>query len=224
MTVELPLHRVGDLSPHIRSSMKSLYGQIYQDSAQFDVDLDQKDWALLLVQDNQLVGFSTLQRSLEHFQGSPVAVYFSGDTLVLPQHRHRFQLPRLWARAVFELVAQDTLPCYWLLICSGFRTYRFLSVFYREFYPRYDQPTPPDWANFMSALAERRFGPLYDSQNGVVRLASACKEGLPERQLDPHAQFFLSANPGWVKGHELVCLTRLSVDNQSAALQRLLRG
>jgi len=30
----------------------------------------------------------------------------------------------------------------WLLITSGFRSYRFLPLFWREFYPRYDSVTP----------------------------------------------------------------------------------
>ena len=203
--------------------MKALFEQVYHDSSHFESDLEQKDWALLLYHQDQLVGFSTLQRSLESFQGQSVAVYFSGDTLVLPEHRHRFELPRLWARSVFELVARETIPCYWLLICSGFRTYRFLSVFYREFHPRYDQLTPPEHADFMERLARQRFGSRYDPQQGVVRFDSPCREGLPERRLDAHANFFLRANPGWTQGHELVCLTRLSPENQSPALKRLLK-
>lgn len=218
------LHPVEKLSPQVRASMRLLFDQVYSHSAHFDSDLAQKDWVLLLTHQHELVGFSTLQRRLELFQGQDVAVYFSGDTLVLPQHRHRFELPRLWAQAVFQQVARETVPCYWLLICSGFRTYRFLSVFYRQFYPRYDQPTPANLDAFMKQLAAQRFGELYDEQCGIVRLDSPCREDLPERRLDPHAEFFLRTNPGWVQGHELVCLTELSLENQSPALQRLLRS
>ena len=221
-TLNWPLSEVASLSAAERSQLEEVFQRVYAAGAEFQSDLADKHWVLRLQTENgQLSGFSTLRRTQEVFRGEPVVVYFSGDTVVLPEHRHRFDLPRLWAQSVFSLVERESLPCYWFLICSGFRTYRFLPIFYREFYPRHDLPTPGDWQDFLDRLAGERYGPLYS--DGIVRLSTACLEPLPERRLDAHARFFLERNPGWVKGHELVCLTRLSRENQSPALQRLLR-
>jgi hypothetical protein len=41
---------------------------------------------------------------------------------------------------------------------------------------------------------------------------------------DPDVAFFVAANPGWVRGHDLVCLTRLSPDNVRPRMVDELRG
>lgn len=216
-----PLSEVSALQPETIAQMRALFEQTFQNCDHFERDLREKDWVLLLHDEaGELCGFSTLARSLETLD-QPSVVFFSGDTVVQPGHRHRIDLPRLWARHVFSMVSQETLPCYWFFICSGFRTYRFLPIFYKEFFPRHDLPTPPQVQVCIDRMARRRFGDLY--QDGIVRLHTPCREPLPERRLDAHSRFFLERNPGWVEGHELACLTRLHPDNQTSALQRLLR-
>ena len=222
-TSSSPLCRVAELDPGTRSEMRGLFAHTYSDVTYFDTDLEDKDWALLVrAESGELTGFSTLKKYPAELDGVSVTVFFSGDTVVHPAHRNKPDLARLWGREVFAMVAREKRPCWWFLICSGFRTYRFLPVFYKEFYPRYDRPTPPDLQRFLDALAIQRFGPLY--HNGIVSLQVGCREPLPDRKLDPHAQFFLSRNPGWRDGHELACLTRLDAGNQTAATQRLLRA
>jgi len=221
----MPLCRVDSLSCATRTAMRQLFDLVYVGDDSFEKDLSEKDWVLLLHDERQrLVGFSSLRRGRHLFRNEPVTVFFSGDTVVHPASRNNFDLPRRWAQAVFSLVEQESNPCYWFLICSGFRTYRFLPIFYRQFYPRFDRPTPPEIAAFMDQLALGSFAELYDPQRGIVRLQTPCREPLPPRKLDPHSRYFLERNPGWSEGHELVCLTELSLENQSPALHRLLRS
>jgi hypothetical protein len=217
MVVKHEVMTVGGLSPAERRLLQTLYEAHYGGLHHFERDLLAKDWVLLLRQGEQVVGFSTLQRRQE----SSFVVYFSGDTLVLPGHRRGYDLPRLWGRFVFERVAQENLPCLWFLICAGFRTYRFLPVFFQRFYPRYEEPTPPEVQRLLDELAACHFGLLYS--DGIVRLGSASLEELPSRRLDAHAQFFLERNPGWRQGHELACLTWLERSNLTPAGQRMLR-
>jgi hypothetical protein len=117
-----------------------------------------------------------------------------------------------------------------LLISSGYKTYRFLTVFYKEFYPRYNCPTPPDIQALMDHLATQRFGADYHPELGVARFtkgATPLREGVAsvtdERLRDPHVAFYIARNPGHVHGDELVCLTRIHPDNLTAAGKRLLR-
>ena len=64
---------------------------------------------------------------------------------------------------------------YWLLLTSGFRTYRFLPVFFRSFYPRCDAQTSKTAADLLDAIAFERFGSRYDVRTGVVRFASPAR-------------------------------------------------
>ena len=127
---------------------------------------------------------------------------------------------------------QQTLPpgrCFWLLLTSGFRTYRFLPVFWREFFPRFDAPTPAGMARLLHELASRQFGSQFDARTGIVRFEhpQRLRPGLKEipagRADDPHVAFFLSHNPGHDRGDELVCLTEITVDNLTRAGQRMMR-
>jgi hypothetical protein len=118
---------------------------------------------------------------------------------------------------------------YWLLLTSGYRTYRFLPVFFRTFYPRYDEQTPAEAQSLLDAVAGERFGSRYDSTTGLVRferphaLADDLVVVPAGRTADAHVSFFLARNPGFVAGDELVCLTRIHADNLTPAGRRMAR-
>lgn len=212
--------RVPQLDAVTRATMLDIYQSSFSALDDFHADLESKDWVVLLYGDQGLAGFSTLGCRVEMLD-QPSLVFFSGDTVVRPGQRDRFDLHQLWSRHVFALAAQQGLPCYWFLICSGFRTYRFLPTFFRRFYPRYDEPTPPQVQHWLDQLASARFGSLYDPASGIVRLRSACLEQLPARRLDQHSAFFLERNPDWHQGHELACLTWLEPENLTPAGRRM---
>jgi hypothetical protein len=115
----------------------------------------------------------------------------------------------------------------WLLITSGFRTYRFLPVFWREFYPRHDVPASPHWKHTIDQLASERFGQRYDPGAGIVRLDHPQRlrgglAGIPVgRDNDPHVAFFAARNPGHARGDELACVTELTPGNLTPAGRRM---
>ncbi|MBX3171338.1 MAG: hypothetical protein KF760_28270 [Candidatus Eremiobacteraeota bacterium] len=218
MVIKQEVVAVSELPAAQLRLLQDLYEAHYGGLHHFARDLSEKDWVLLLRSGQQVVGFSSLQRR----EQNAFVVYFSGDTLVLPDHRHAYDLPRLWGRFVFQQVARESLPCLWFLICGGFRTYRFLPVFFQKFYPRYEEKTPGETQALLDRLASQRYGDLY--HEGIVRLGSPCLEELPPRELDAHARFFLERNPGWRLGHELACLTWLDRANLTPAGQRMVRA
>jgi hypothetical protein len=118
--------------------------------------------------------------------------------------------------------------CFWLLLTSGFRTYRFLPVFWREFFPRFDAPTPAATQRLLDQLARDRFGAQFDPRAGVVRFTrpQPLRVGLEQvpagRANDPHVAFFITRNPGHSRGDELVCLTELCPGNLTAAGRRMM--
>lgn len=224
------------LEPATRAAMLTLLDRHFAGVTpeQFDRDLDEKDHALLLRErSGALVGFSTMVIYPERdADGRPATVVCSGDTIVAPHAWGRSSLAQTWINAVLDLHASrgGRGPLYWLLITSGVRTYRFLPVFFEEFFPRFDLPTPPDVQRWMDRLAAARWGDAYDAVRGVVRftqpypLRGELAEAHLRRTDDPHVAFFLRRNPGHAKGDELVSVAELSPRNLSRAGRRMLEA
>jgi len=200
---------------------------------QFAADLAGKTHALLLTHSTgRLVGFSTLRyRPASTVAGTDTAVVYSGDTIVDPAAWGSTALMRLWLRSVLDLHhdsgAADR-PLVWLLISSGYRTYRFLPVFWQRFFPRYDQPTATEAQASIDQLAAEQFGRAYDPRRGIVRFAAPQRlrdhlARVPDRKrTDPHVAFFQRANPGWREGDELVCCTWIDPANLTRTGRRML--
>lgn len=203
----------------------------------FDADLTAKSHAVLIHDESdELVGFSTL--SMYHApdpDGRPATVVCSGDTIVVPEAWGSWTLPRRWIRAVHDLhECEGTGDLYWLLICSGFRTFRFLPVFTRE-YVVAAEPKPERALNarlwrWMQELSVARWGGRFDADAGLVRfeapqtLRPELIDITPGRESQRHVRRFIEFNPGHDQGDELVCLASLSWDNLTAAGRRMLVG
>jgi hypothetical protein len=189
----------------------------------FFKDLSEKHWVIFirLEETGEIVGFST-QMLFEH-EGprGRVLVTFSGDTVIDRRHWGGLELPMAFGRIILSVEREyPDEVCYWFLICKGYKTYRYLPVFFREFYPSCLAPTPPAQAALMRSLAETKFGDCYDPESGVVTFgpgSPAVKSGVADVTddlfKDPHVAFFVKANPGHARGDELVCLARFHEDN-----------
>lgn len=225
------LVRREDLTAAERDAMLSLLDTHFLGVTpeRFASDLAEKNWVLLLEEDGRLQGFSTLLiYETVPPGGEPVTVVYSGDTIVERGAWSTAALPRSWIAAVRTLRERHPRgSLWWLLLTSGFRTYRFLPVFWREFWPRHDATTPPEVQALGDFLAKERFGSLYLPDRGIVRFPEpqVLREGFDEvpegRLADPHVAFFLETNPGWVRGDELVCLTEIAAGNLTAAGRRM---
>jgi hypothetical protein len=198
------------------------------DRCTFRADLAGKNAIILLEDDDhRLRGFSTLHVYTTSAAGRPVTIIYSGDTIVDRSCWGSHTLAKTWIQCVRTSAAAATTDVYWLLITSGYRTYRFLPVFFRAFYPRVDEPTPPGEQALLDAVARERFGQRYDGESGIVRLdrpqvlAGDLLEVQPGRTTDAHIAFFLARNAGFVSGDELVCLTRIHDDNLTTAGRRM---
>jgi hypothetical protein len=198
---------------------------------QFEQDLAEKEWVILLIDTatGQIQGFSTLMRLCVTVDNQLVVGFFSGDTIISRDYWGEAELPRLWGRHVFELAeTMSGARVYWFLISSGYKTYRFLPVFFRKFYPTYERPTPPAIKRVIDALAQLKFPGEYDPDCGLIRFAHAAplRPGVAEvtarRLKDPHVTFFVAANPGHAQGDQLACLVELTRANLTPAGRRML--
>lgn len=225
------LVRQRELTSTRRESMYALFEDQFPGTPRdaFERDLAEKNWVVLLEDERTGApeGFSTLAHYTRSIHGREVQVLYSGDTVVSEAAAGSSSLSKCWIGAVNLLRGDNPAPLYWLLIVSGFRTYRFLPVYWRLFYPRFDRATPPETQHLMDLLALERFGARYDRETGIVRLETpeilrAGLRGIPPHRLsDPHVAFFASRNPGHERGDEMVCIAELALENTTPAGRRM---
>jgi hypothetical protein len=222
-----------DLSLAERERMFALFGGYYNKVCEntFYADLAEKDSCILLMDaaSTEIHGFSTLTQIQTHLDGEPLVAIFSGDTIIDRDYWGSTELVRAWGRHVFRLADEfDGGRAFWFLISSGYKTYRFLPVFFRQFYPSHNGPTPTQAKALLDQLAQLKFSDKYDAARGVIRLdnPTPLRDGIaditPARLKDPYVSFFVDRNPGHVVGEQLACLTELTRDNLTAAGRRML--
>ena len=219
-----------------RDEMYALFEMYFSgtDRAQFESDLEEKEAVILLrdAETRQIQGFTTFMRLFARIDGQNVVAFFSGDTIVAREYWGDSLLSRLWSQTVFAeadlmIAAHAGTRVYWYLICSGYRTWRFLPVFFRDFYPNPSNPTPPFQQHLLDELGQRKYGDQYQAGSGVVKLRNATPlrfgigEVTEQRLRDAHVAFFARMNPGHEQGDELACITAISRSNLTRAGARM---
>jgi hypothetical protein len=199
---------------------------------QFEADLAEKD-AVIVLRDASGVpcGFSTQKVMHAIVDGISVRAIFSGDTIIDPNHWGEQELGRAWCRYVGQVRAADPeTPLYWFLISKGYRTYLYLPVFFKTYYPACAWPTPAAKQRILNALAGAKFPDDYDAESGLVIFPESHGNLKPELAVVPphrlkneHVQFFLSSNPSYSQGNELVCLAEISPENMRSYPARILQ-
>jgi hypothetical protein len=215
---ELPPERIDRMLGLMRDHFQNV------DEGRFREDLGNKRWVILLEDGTDLCGFSTQTTVEVDFEGRPVLVFYSGDTVIARARWGTMALPLEFIRLVFRegRKAPGKEP-FWLLTAKGFRTYRFLPVFFETFYPRHDREGSDFERRLTDRVAGALFGRRYDPGAGLLRASPADQRLWPEhadvpaRELkDPHVAYFLARNPGFAAGDELVCLASVSAGNFKA--------
>ena len=218
------------LGPNDVREMYGLFTSHFEDvsEGQFRTDLARKHWVIRLRDRGALQGFTSLQLVNTRVDDDPISVLYSGDTIVRPEARSTTLLARTWIDAVRRISeGPGVINLHWLLLVSGFRTYRLLPVFWKRFFPAWSEATPASVRAGVDSLAGSMFGGCYDRRAGIVRFVNPQPlrpelSDIPEHRLaDPHIKFFAAANPGHAEGDELVCWARLSHDNLTEAGKRM---
>jgi hypothetical protein len=226
------IREIDALSADDKGDMFALYAQYYDSTSEetFLADLSDKDHVFLLFdRSGQLQGFSTLVVLTHEHDGVVRRMIFSGDTIIHHEHWGEQTLAFAWIRFAGRIKArQPQTPLDWFLIVKGHRTYRYLPVFSRRYYPAWSHPTPPETKAWMDRLARVRFGEHYDPVTGLLRFPRSRGylrqnwAAVPEEDRHrPEVRFFLERNPGYTHGHELVCLTELHENNLKPLARRL---
>ncbi|MBR1898227.1 MAG: hypothetical protein IJ825_05030 [Oscillospiraceae bacterium] len=200
------------------------------DPAVFRRDLHDKDYVLLLHEGGEIVGFTTQKLVTVPLNGRKVQGVFSGDTIIRRDLWGDTELFRTWAQFWFPY-AEAHGELYWFLICKGYKTYRILPLFWREFYPSRRKETPPEMQEIMDAYASQLYPDDYNPQTGVIEYRHAKDRlrfgiaDIDEKQLrHPDTAYFAERNPGHAKGNDLVCLARIDRSCMRPQTERILFG
>ena len=118
---------------------------------------------------------------------------------------------------------------YWFLLVKGHRTFRYMPVFGRTFFPHWSN-NRDDLKPLADMLAFEKFSTDYNATTGVVEfpvsrghLKSEIADPSPEELGKDSVQFFLQCNPDYGKGHELVCVCELEEHNMKPLTRRVFR-
>jgi hypothetical protein len=209
---------VSKLSAATRDAMWGVFVRYFAgtERATFERDLATKQNVILLSDsgDGSLQGFSTLEVYDQPVEGERVVAIFSGDTIVDRAYWGQKALQTAFFFFILrKKLAHPGTPLYWFLISKGYKTYLLLSRNFVEYWPRHDQPTSARAAALMDVLAGSKFGPLWDAEAGILRMQGRdgrLKQGVApvdqEALAEDDIRFFVTKNPGYVEGDELVCL------------------
>jgi hypothetical protein len=223
---------VSALPESVRREMAALYLGMYDGSSAsiFFDDLAKKDEALLVRDGRTLVGFTTF-RFFEHdWRGERVGVVYSGDTVVAREHWGQQALAFDWISRMGAIKRErPERTLYWLLLVKGHRTFRYLPLFARSFYPHWSVDRS-DLKPLADELARRMFPRDYNAASGVVEFAQSrghlkpdIAEPAPAEAARGDVGFFLQRNPGFRRGHELVCIAEIEPHNMKPLTLRLFR-
>ncbi|HFD13580.1 MAG TPA: hypothetical protein ENJ32_14100 [Crenotrichaceae bacterium] len=212
-----------ELNTADEASICALYQRYYESCAgSVASDLREKDYVIVLRdQSGTVQGFSTVLLIKFSFGGIQRSAIFSGDTVIHHDYWGTQALSLSWCEFAGTIKAADPeQPLYWFLIVKGYRTYRYLPLFSKVFYPNRRYQTPPEVQMMIDYLAKSRFGDSYYAEQGIVRFPESrghLREqwaDIPARvQNHPDVEYFLERNPDYNTGDELVCFTELSEDN-----------
>jgi len=194
----------------------------------FISDLSEKNWMIRIVDNGKLVGFSTQQLIELQINGKTTYFLFSGDTIVDPGYWNKNQLGGAFIHLFLHVINIRKTPLYWFLITKGFRTYRFLPVFFKRFYPSYTSNNQ-DLKPLLDAVASHKFQDEYNPNTELVTYKSGKDRfdnkyaEIPEsRRKSKNVNYFIKRNPEYSAGVELACITRLSKDSLTDAGIRLM--
>lgn len=209
--------------------MYSLFSESYSSVTPqlFDADLSWKDYTGLLRDSNgRIQGFSTMALNPRNFTAD-YDILFSGDTVISRTHWGTQELVRGFCRTAGRILAERKRPLYWYLISKGHRTYLYLPLFCKTYYPS-RRRRDDHLAAIAHTVSTHLYPHAWQKHKGILAFQEShgeLKEHLARATLErtsPDIEFFLQKNPGFAQGTELVCTAALSPENLRGFARRFL--
>ncbi len=200
---------------------------------QFQIDLKRKDFVGLIKDENNTVqGFTTYVVNPKGTGTTEYNVVFSGDTIIAKEHWGSQIMMQGWCNTIGRLMSTDVeKKWYWYLLSKGHRTYMYLPLFFKHYYPAL---VPLEYHEEMAAIANavssKLFGADWKPAEGVLRFSKSLGQLKPDLAADTRnktsskwVNFFLERNPGFDKGEELVCVAKLEIEHVLRSSKKLIQ-
>ncbi len=185
-----------------------------------EAELRRRQRVALFHMNDALLGMASIDVFDEVFRGRRVTAIATGHVLIRENWRGRNLLQKLgWRTFLGERLRHPLRPIYWFFDTFSYKSYLLLPRNFREFWPRYERPTPEPQAALMNTLATHVYGPAWRAPHGIVvrsgqkRMRETAAPLVLTRDSDPHLEFYARMNPGHADGDMLVCLCPLSLAN-----------
>ncbi len=188
----------------------------------FTGDLARKDWVLLLPDSSGVIqGFSTLALNPCGLEESGYDILYSGDTVIHPEHWGGQALVQGFFNTAGTILSSRRRPLFWYLLSKGHRTYMYLPLFFKRYFPAVERSRHLATGDELAAFcSERLFPSNWQPDRGVIhfperhgQVNAALAEDTRRRAGHTQVDFFLRRNPRFDEGDELVCLAELSLEN-----------
>jgi len=215
-----------------RRKMFSLMEECYLGMSwvEFNRDLAEKDEVMILSEEGEIVGFSTLV-TFDFLVGEQICTaLFSGDTVVSKDKRVNIGFAKEIVSYFYQNIdLGKNTPVYWTLISKGWRTFRILPFLFREFYPNpFAKIENSRLKEVRDAFGKHKYPKYYKERTGLIQFPTPVQRLKPRsdeaecNRDDPYAKFFFEKNPGYLNGDELVCVAEISIENFTRSTIKLL--
>ena len=176
-----------------------------------------------------LVGMASIDTIVTTFAGRTLSALYTSHVLLLEEFRGLNLIQRVGFRSYLaERLRHPWRPIYWFFDTFSYKSYLLLPKNFREFWPRFDRPTPKGVSALIDHLATQVYGADWRPDLGLVaasgkkRLREHTAPVTPALACMPDVAYFARANPGHAAGDMLVCLCPLSARNWLSAGTRAL--
>jgi hypothetical protein len=213
----------------------TLFSKYYDNSdfSVFEKDFYKKSDVIILKDiDDKIYGFSTIEIININIENSEKIVLFSGDTIIDKNYWAKNDLHIVFGKYLLKLLEiYKENEIFWLLISKGYRTYKYLPLYFKNFFPDYKKESLTNIENkILDTVLENKFGKYYDKENKIVRFYDK-KDRLKkefavvekEKLNDKYIEFFIKKNPFYYNGEELCCICQICFDNFTNAAKRVLK-
>jgi hypothetical protein len=235
MDLKTSIIRQKYLNESERFNLLNLHQQYYDNVKPeiFFNDLSEKDWIIIIKdQSGNLLGFTTIQLIWLDIRNTKHMYLYSGDTIVIERIRNSPVLAGAFAHFMNALINNyPNTPIHWFLISKGYRTYRFLPVYFIEYYPVHDKSIPSDYQQVLDSIAIYKFGYEYNPITQIIhhkeekdRLRPEFAEIYEAKKKDADIHFFFEKNPFFYKGDELACISDIRHSNFKPLVDRILKN
>lgn len=237
MTIECKVFSIEKIKAN-KKIIEKMYLLMYEhynniNIVKFKRDLYSKDKVFLVYDSENLIGFSTLKKLFLKLNEEKIEGLFSGDTIIKKGFSWGTNFQKEWIKYCLKESEKNkklNIKTYWFLISKGIKTYMYLPTYFKTYSPKLNYIENIFEKNLKNIYARKLYGERYIEKLGIIKNDSTndyLKENIENinsrKKENENIKFFISKNPNYLEGDELVCLAEISYENLSKLGKRVIK-